>query len=35
MWKAHALTILRGAQLAGFLDGTNKALAEKIKIEAE
>jgi hypothetical protein len=33
LWKAHALAVLRGAQLAGFLDGTNPAPAEKIKLK--
>jgi hypothetical protein len=33
VWKAQVLTILRGAQLAEFLDGTNKELAEKIKVK--
>jgi hypothetical protein len=32
LWKAQVLAMLRGAQLAGFLDGTNSAPAEKIKI---
>jgi hypothetical protein len=33
LWKAHALAVLRLAQLAGFLDGTNPAPAEKIKLK--
>jgi hypothetical protein len=33
LWKAHVLVVLRGAQLAGFLDGINKAPAEKITIK--
>jgi hypothetical protein len=32
IWKAQVLAVLRGAQLAWFLDGTNKASTEKIKI---
>jgi hypothetical protein len=31
--KAKVLAVLRGAQLAGFLDGTNKVPTEKIKIK--
>jgi hypothetical protein len=34
LWKAHLLVVLRRAQLAGFLDRTNPAPAEKIKIKA-
>jgi hypothetical protein len=33
LWKAQVLTVLRRAQLAGFLNGTNPAPAEKIKIK--
>jgi hypothetical protein len=33
VWKAQVLVVLRGAQLVGFLDGTNKAPAEKLKIK--
>jgi hypothetical protein len=29
LWHAQVLAVLHGAQLAGFLDGTNKALEEK------
>jgi hypothetical protein len=32
LWRAQVLAVLRGAQLAGFLDGTNKAPAEKVQI---
>jgi hypothetical protein len=32
LWHAQALAVLRGAQLAGFLDGTNKAPPEKIQL---
>jgi hypothetical protein len=35
LWKAQILDVLRGAQLAGFLDGTNKALAPTLKIKAQ
>jgi hypothetical protein len=35
LWKAQVLAMLRGAQLAGFLDGTNSAPAEKIKIKTK
>jgi hypothetical protein len=35
MWKAQVLAVLRGAQLAGFLDGTNKAPTEKIFIKSQ
>jgi hypothetical protein len=31
--KAQVLTVLRGTQLARFLDGTNQAPVEKIKIK--
>jgi uncharacterized protein with FMN-binding domain len=31
--KAQVLTVLRGTQLARFLDGTNQASVEKIKIK--
>jgi hypothetical protein len=30
LWRAQVLAVLRGAQLAGFLEGTTKALAKKI-----
>jgi hypothetical protein len=30
LWRAQVLAVLRGAQLAGFLDGTTKAPVEKI-----
>jgi hypothetical protein len=33
--KAWILAILRGAQLAGFLDGTNKVLTPTLKIKAQ
>jgi hypothetical protein len=29
LWHAQVLAVLHGAQLAGFLHGTNKALEEK------
>jgi hypothetical protein len=32
LWKEKVLAVLRGAQLAGFLDGTNPVPAEKIKL---
>ena len=32
LWRAQVLVVLRGAQLAGFLDGTTNAPAEKIHI---
>jgi hypothetical protein len=35
LWKAQVLAVLRGAQLASFLDGTNKAPAEKIMIKSQ
>jgi hypothetical protein len=35
LWKAQVLAVLRGAQLIEFLDGTNKALAEKIFIKSQ
>jgi hypothetical protein len=35
LWKVRVLVVLGGPQLAGFLDGTNKALTEKIKIKAK
>jgi 16S rRNA C967 or C1407 C5-methylase (RsmB/RsmF family) len=35
LWKAQVLAVLRGAQLAGFLDGTNKAPTEKIVIKSQ
>jgi hypothetical protein len=34
LWKAQVLAVLHGAQLTSFLDGTNPAPAEKIKIKA-
>jgi hypothetical protein len=34
VWKAQVLAALWGAQLTGFLDRTNKALAVKLKIKA-
>jgi hypothetical protein len=33
LWKAQVLAVLRGAKLAGFLDGTIKA-AEKLNIKS-
>jgi hypothetical protein len=33
LWKAYVLAVLRRAQLAGFLDGTNKAPTKKIVIK--
>jgi glutathionylspermidine synthase len=35
LWKAQVLTVLRGVQLAGFLDGTNNTTAEKIVIKSQ
>jgi hypothetical protein len=35
LWKAQVLAVLRGAQLTGFLDGINKAPAEKIVIKSQ
>jgi hypothetical protein len=35
LWKAQVLAVLRGAQLAEFLDGTNKAPTEKIFIKSQ
>jgi hypothetical protein len=35
LWKAQVLAVLRGAQLVGFLDDTNKAPAEKIVIKSQ
>jgi hypothetical protein len=35
LWKAQVLTALKGAQLVGFLDGTNTAPAEKLTIQAQ
>jgi hypothetical protein len=32
LWRAQVLTVLRGTQLAEFLDGTNKAPIEKIQL---
>jgi hypothetical protein len=34
-WKAQILVILRGAQLADFLNGTNKAPTLKIKAQKD
>jgi hypothetical protein len=33
LWMAHVLAVLHRAKLTGFLDGTNPASAEKIKIK--
>jgi hypothetical protein len=33
LWKAQVLTVLRGAQLTGFIEGTNPAPPEKIKVK--
>jgi hypothetical protein len=33
LWRAQVLAVLRGAQLVGFLDGTNKSPTEKIQIK--
>jgi hypothetical protein len=35
IWKAQVLAVLRSAQLAGFLDGSSKAPADKIKIKSQ
>jgi hypothetical protein len=35
LWKAQVLAVLRGVQLADFLDVTNKAPAEKIVIKSQ
>jgi hypothetical protein len=35
LWKAQVLAVLRVAQLADFLDGTNLAPAEKIKLNTQ
>jgi hypothetical protein len=35
LWKAQVLTALRGAQLVGFLDGTNTAPTEKLSVKAQ
>jgi Iap family predicted aminopeptidase len=35
LWKVQVLAMLRGAQLARFLDGTNQAPAEKIKLKKQ
>ena len=35
LWKAQVLAVLRGAQLTGFLDGTNKAPAENNVIKSQ
>jgi hypothetical protein len=35
LWKAQILTVLHGSQLAGFLHGTNKAPALKLKIKSQ
>jgi hypothetical protein len=32
LWRVQVLAVIRGAQLAGFLDGTNKPPVEKIQI---
>jgi hypothetical protein len=32
LWCAQVLAVLQGAQLAGFLDGTSKMLAEKVQM---
>jgi hypothetical protein len=32
LWRAQVLAVLQGAQLASFLDGTNKAPPEKVQI---
>jgi hypothetical protein len=35
VWKAQVLTVLRGAQLTEFLDSSNLALAEKLKVKVQ
>jgi hypothetical protein len=35
LWKTQVLAVLRGAQLIRFLDGMNKASAEKILIKSQ
>jgi hypothetical protein len=35
LWKAQVLAALRGAQLVGFLDGTNTAPAEKLTVKVQ
>jgi hypothetical protein len=35
LWKAQVLTVLRGAQLIGFIEGTNPAPPEKIKVKTQ
>jgi hypothetical protein len=35
LWKAQTLVVLRGAQLAGFLDRTNKASAQTLKVKVQ
>jgi hypothetical protein len=35
LWKMQVLGVLRGAQLAGFLDNTNKEPTQKLKIKAK
>jgi hypothetical protein len=35
LWKAQVLTVLRGAQLTGFIEGTNPAPPEKIKVKTQ
>jgi hypothetical protein len=35
LWKAQVLAVLRAAQLADFLDGTNLAPAEKIELNTQ
>jgi hypothetical protein len=35
LWKAQVLTVLHGVQLTGFIEGTNLAPPEKIKVKAQ
>jgi hypothetical protein len=35
LWKAQVIAVLRGVQPGGFLDGTNKAPAEKITVKLQ
>jgi hypothetical protein len=35
LWKAQVLVVLRGVQLVGFIEGTNPAPPEKIKVKAQ
>jgi hypothetical protein len=35
LWKAQVLTVLRGAQLTEFLDGSNPAPEEKLMIKVQ